>query len=133
MAEAALAKWKLAAGFPLSIACLGVGNLLGVILTAVWGWSAIQKGEPGSVPLGFIQGYLGALIAIGASDYFLKTAAPAHFWVKWLVWIAAALLAIMIIWALAFGHIEVVFAWSMLAAVAAIVGMEVGRRVYDSA
>ena len=88
-------------------------------------------GEPGSVLVGFIQGYLGALVAMGVSDHFLTTTKATDFWLKWIVRIMLSLTALLFVWAFLAGHSDLVFAWTPFAAITAMLGTEVGRRTYD--
>ena len=132
MATVGVTKWKFTAALPLSIACLALGNLFGVILTKIWGWEGVQQGQSLNFILGFIQGCIGSLVAMAVSDHFLKSSDPSDFWVKWIVRLFGALFAVVVVLALYQGQTDLVFDWTALAALTTIIGTEVGRRSYDS-
>jgi hypothetical protein len=132
MATSTKTGWKFLAALPLTIACLAIGNLLGIIVTALWGWHSVQQGEPGSVAMAFVQGYLGAVLAIAASEHFIGGARVGKFWLKWIVILAAVIYCGMTVLLLYFGDADLVFSWASLAAIVAIIATEIGRRFYDT-
>ena len=85
---------------------------------------------PGSaVAIGFIQGLAGALIAGVASIRLFKSIRPADFWLKCIVILAAAIFAVVIVWAMVIGKSDRALTWMTFAGLASLIGIEVGRRM----
>jgi len=83
------------------------------------------------VLVGFVQGYVGSLIAMACSEHFLKSGLCASFWLKWTVRVMIAATIILFIWSFFAAQYDLVWSWTPLAAVTAMLGTEVGRRAYD--
>jgi hypothetical protein len=115
-----------AAALVVTILCLVLANF---IIYYLGEWADIASWNPGAVAIGFVQGLAGALIAGVASSQLFKSFRPADFWLKWIVIVAAALFAIVIVWAMAIGKSDRALTWMTFAGVASLIGTEMGRRM----
>jgi sugar phosphate permease len=115
-----------AAALVVTIVCLALANF---VIAYLGGWANIEAANAGAVAVGFVQGLAGALIAGVASSQLFKSARPADFWLKWIVLVAAALFAVTIVWAVAIGESDRALTWMTFAAVASLIGTEIGRRM----
>lgn len=115
-----------AAALVVTIVCLVLANF---IIYYLGEWADIASWKSGAVAIGFVQGLAGALIAGVASTQLFKSVRPVDFWLKWIVIVAAVLFAVAIVWAMAIGKSDDALTWTTFAAVASLVGTEVGRRM----
>ncbi|HEX8309303.1 MAG TPA: hypothetical protein VF645_12885 [Allosphingosinicella sp.] len=113
-----------AAALVVTVVCLALAILVIAYLGA-----KIEVAKPGAIAIGFVQGLAGALIAGVASTQLFKSFRPADFWLKWIVIVAAALFAVLIIWAMAIGKSDRALTWMTFAALASLIGTEIGRRM----
>ncbi|HEY0129807.1 MAG TPA: hypothetical protein VGB57_00265 [Allosphingosinicella sp.] len=118
--------WAYAAALPVTIVCLALANF---VIAYLGGWANIEAAKPGAVAIGFVQGLAGALIAGVASSQLFRSARPADFWLKWIVIVAAALFAVVIVWAIVIGKSDRALTWMTFAGVASLIGTEMGRRM----
>jgi preprotein translocase subunit SecG len=109
-----------------TIFCLGVANF---VIFYLGSWANIETAKPGAVAIGFVQGLAGALIAGVASNQLFKSVRPADFWLKWIAIVASALFAVVIVWAVVIGKSDKALTWMTFAAVASLIGIELGRRM----
>ncbi|HLL29733.1 MAG TPA: hypothetical protein VK403_01935 [Allosphingosinicella sp.] len=126
MEQEAPKTWVYAAALVVTIVCLALANF---VIAYLGGWADIDAGKPGAVAVGFVQGLAGALIAGVACSQLFKSARPADFWLKWIVIVAAALFAVVIVWAVVIGRSDRALTWMTFAGVASLIGTEVGRRM----
>jgi sugar phosphate permease len=115
-----------AAALIVTIVCLALANFVIFYLAGV---ANIEAAKVGAVAIGFAQGLAGALIAGIASNQLFKSVRPADFWLKWIVLVAAALFAVVIVWAVVIGRSDRALTWITFAAVASLIGTELGRRM----
>ena len=115
-----------AAALVVTIVCLGVANF---VIAYLGGMANIEAAKPGAVAIGFVQGLAGALIAGVASNQLFKSVRPADFWLKWIVIVAAAIFAVVIVWAIVIGKSHKALTWMTFAGVASLIGTEMGRRM----
>lgn len=115
-------------GLPLVFGCLLIGNLLGFVVTSVWGWENLEYEKPGGVALAAIQGAVGAFISYAATSSWLGASAIANFWLKIYVWGAAALVALLVLFAVAYGQLGTLLSWKGAASIAGLVATEAVRR-----
>ncbi len=115
-----------AAALIVTIVCLGLANF---VIAYLGGWADIQATKPAAVAVGFVQGLAGALIAGVASSQLFKSFRPVDFWLKWIVIVAAAVFAVAIVWAMVIGKSDQALTWMTFAALASLIGTEVGRRM----
>jgi hypothetical protein len=126
MEREALGTWAYAAALVVTIVCLALANF---VIAYLGGAADIVSWKPGAVAIGFVQGVAGALIAGVASTQLFKSFQPADFWLKWIVIVAAALFAVVIIWAMVIGKSDQALTWLTFAGLASLIGTEVGRRM----
>jgi hypothetical protein len=116
-------------GFLLSAAALFVGNLLGFILTSIWGWSNLEYDRPGGVALSALQGAIGVFLALYGSEKFFGKARYTDFWMRAFVWLASGIMAAMLlITAFAGGDVGQFLDWRLASFIASIGTIEVTRR-----
>jgi magnesium-transporting ATPase (P-type) len=115
-----------AAALVVTIVCLALAN---VVVAWFGGLADVQAGKPAAAVLAFVQGLAGALLAAAASRQLFKSLRPADFWLKWIVVLAAAVFAVVIVWLLVVGKLDRALTWTTYSGVAALVGTELGRRL----
>ena len=116
-------------GFLLSAAALFAGNLLGLILTSIWGWSNLEYDRPGGVALSVLQGVVGVLLALYGSEKFFGRARYADFWIHTFVWLASGVtVAAPLITAFYGGDTSQFFDWRLASFIANIGAIELTRR-----
>lgn len=116
-------------GFFLSAAALFAGNLLGFILTSIWGWSNLEYDRPGGVALSALQGAIGVFLALYGSEKFFGKARYADFWMRAFVWLASGVMvAMLLITAFAGRDITQFLDWRLASFIANIGAIEVTRR-----
>ena len=106
-----------------------LGNLLGIVFASISGWENIEIGRPGGVALGAVQGFIGASLAMGAGQQFLKNFAPVDFWLKLFVIFSFGLVAVALILTTLNGTLDQLLTWKSGAGVTGLLGIEFGRRV----
>ena len=117
-------------GLFLTCASLFLGNLLGLIVSDVWGWEIATYDRPSGVALAAVQGALGAFLALFACERW-STFRAGKLWL--LVAIGGlSLIQIGLLGATLWTHqLEMFLSWKTLAAVANIIAIALARRGYE--
>ena len=115
--------------FGLIILSIVVGNLLGTILTAVWGWQGLSYDKPGGVALAAIQGILGgALIIWSIEKFFDRELAETAF--KMTAYSFALLIIVFAVAAISMNMtFSILIKWNTLATLASFAGMIYGSKL----
>lgn len=115
-------------GLLISIAGIFAGNVLGWIITSIWGWKNLAYEMPAGSALAAIQGAAGAYVCLLASHHWLDSARYSDFWLRGFVWLASGLFIVIGILAVLAGRSDQLLAWKTLATFANIGALELTRR-----
>jgi hypothetical protein len=115
-------------GVFVTLGCLILGNLLGYVLTSIWGWANLDYDRPGGVALSAVQAVVGAMLAYAASAKLFHSPDVADLWMKFTVWLLSGLYVAFIIIFFLTRQYELVFKWNTAATAAYLIALEVTRR-----
>ena len=116
---------------PIVLISLGLGNLGGIVVTAVMGLSSMDYTKPGGVVLSLFQAGFGAILAFHGCEWLLKNHRLANFWILIVVLLVAISAVLTVGLTLLMGHFELLD-WKLASGISAGATMEFVRRMIKS-